>query len=221
MNSAIIQLIVLAAVAVFLILRLRSVLGTRDGFERPAVPVAPAGGERPMPRLVAAAPGAPDDDITDHVAEGSPQAQALAAMKRVEPAFSVGDFLRGARGAYEMILTAFQKGDLAEVQRFLAPEVAQTFRDIIEHRQAEGLTVHATIIGIREVTLAEASFDEATKRAEIGVRFLAELTVEVRNAAGDLVEGSADSIERQKDVWHFARTMGAADPNWQLAATSE
>ncbi len=221
MNSAVIQLLVLAGIAIFLILRLKSVLGTRDGFERPALPVAPEGAERPVPRLVTTQPGAKDEDITDHVPEGSPAAEALAAMKRVEQTFNVGDFLRGARGAYEMILMAFYRGELDQVAPFLSSDVAAHFHEVIDSRKAQGLTVDATFIGIREVALTEVAFEPSSRKAEVSVRFVAELTLVARNAQGEAVEGSADSIHRQKDVWTFTRTMGAADPNWQLTATGE
>lgn len=223
MNSAVIQLIVLAGIAIFLILRLKSVLGTRDGFERPVLPVAPDKdkADRAMPRVVNQAAGAKDEDITDHVPEGSPAAQALAAMKRVEPDFGVGEFLRGARGAYEMILMAFQNGEMESIERFLAPEVADSFREIVDNRKAQGLVIEANFVGIREITLTEASFDEATGTADITVRFVGELTSVAKNAAGEVVEGDAHEIRRQKDVWTFSRKMGAADPNWQLVETGE
>ena len=222
MNSAVIQLLVLAGIAIFLILRLRSVLGTRDGFERPALPVAHDTGPSPKLRVVPPrVPGAPDSDITDHVAEGSPAARALEAMKLVEPAFSVGDFLRGGRGAYEMILMAFQKGDIGAVQAFLASDVRDSFEQTIATRRAQGLTVDATFVGIRELVLDNATFDEATKVADITVRFVAEITLVVRNPAGEVVEGSPTEIRRQRDVWTFSRRMGSSDPNWQLVATGE
>ena len=101
MNSPIIQLLVLAGIAVFLILRLRSVLGTRDGFEAPPTPrTAERGNTR---RDFEVIDGGPDHDITDHVDEDSPAAEALAKMKGAEPSFNVAQFLQGARGAYEMI----------------------------------------------------------------------------------------------------------------------
>ncbi|MBI1217072.1 MAG: Tim44/TimA family putative adaptor protein [Rhodobacteraceae bacterium] len=222
MNSAVIQLLVLAGIAIFLILRLRSVLGTRDGFERPALPAAPEAPQNSKLRVVPSrVPGAPDSDITDHVAEGSPAARALEAMKTVEPAFNVGDFLRGARGAYEMILMAFQKGDIEAVQPFLGSDVRDSFEQTIATRRAQGLTVDATFVGIRELTLDSATCDEATKVADIIVRFVAEITLVVRNAAGEVVEGSPTEIRRQKDVWTFSRRMGSTDPNWHLVATGE
>ncbi|MFM1862114.1 MAG: Tim44/TimA family putative adaptor protein [Gemmobacter sp.] len=219
MNSSLIQLLVLAGIAIFLILRLRKVLGTRDGFEAPPAP-APIEA-RPRRREFEVIEGGPDRDITDHVAEGSDAARALAAMKTVEPAFAVGEFLHGARGAYEMILMAFEKGDLDPVLPFLSPEVYQSFAEVIDRRQSEGLTVEAHFVGLRELALQDADFDRDTREANLSVRFVGELTSVARNAAGEIVEGSPTEVRRQRDVWIFTRRMGDKDPNWQLTATSE
>ena len=222
MNGQIIQLLVLAGIAVFLILRLRSVLGTRDGFEKPPM----TGGETPD-RPVATRPefdvieGGPDRDITDYVDDGSDAAKALAAMKLADRDFNVREFLEGARGAYEMILMAFERGDLTEVRSFLSEEVAESFDAVIADRNAQGLTIEASFIGVREVNLSDASFDRGSSEGEVSVRFVGELTSVVKNADGEIVEGDATEIKRQKDVWTFARVMGSDDPNWQLVATSE
>ena len=98
MNSPLIQLLVLAGIAVFLILRLKSVLGTREGFEKPPLPDQES---RKSRRDFEVIEGGPDRDITDHVDEDSMAAQELAAMKRIEPAFSVTEFEQGARGQVE------------------------------------------------------------------------------------------------------------------------
>ncbi|MCC5972824.1 MAG: Tim44 domain-containing protein [Rubellimicrobium sp.] len=219
MNSPIIQLLVLAGIAVFLILRLRSVLGTREGFEKPPVPIGQQS-VRKRPELEVIE-GGPDRDITDHVAEGSDAAKALAAMKGVDPDFGVNDFLNGARGAYEMILMAFETGDLAPVRPFLAPDVYDAFAAVVEERERNGLQVQATFVGISDLGLQDATFDKQTGEAEVSVRFVGELTSVVRDRAGDIVEGSSTEIRRQRDVWTFARTMGSPDPNWLLVATSE
>lgn len=219
MSSAIIQLLVLAGIAVFLILRLKNVLGTREGFEKPPIspPESPQRG-RPEFEVIE---GGPDRDITDHVAEDSDNAKALAAMKLVEPGFSVTEFLQGARGAYEMILMAFEKGDVDSIQPFLGDDVYQTFVDVVGEREDQGLTIEASFIGVRELTLTRATFDRDTQMAEITVRFVGELTSAVRNAAGEIIEGDPNEIKRQKDSWTFAREMGANDPNWKLVATGE
>ncbi|MDC0737748.1 Tim44/TimA family putative adaptor protein [Cognatishimia sp. SS12] len=218
MNSPIIQLLVLAGIAVFLILRLKNVLGTRDGFESPREVKSSA---RKGPALEVIT-GGPDPDIADHVADPeSDMGVALSKMKAVEPSFGVSDFLQGAKGAYEMILMSFEKGDLTPVKSFLSEDVQDAFQQVIDAREEQGLTVEAEFIGVRETTLQDATFDAATREGEVTVRFAGELSYVVRNAEGQIVEGSDTQIKRQKDVWTFARVMGSDDPNWQLVATGE
>jgi predicted lipid-binding transport protein (Tim44 family) len=222
MSSAIIQLLVLAGIAVFLILRLRSVLGTREGFEKPPAQVpGPSERKRTGRPEFDVIEGGPDRDIVDHVKDGSDAAKALAAMKMAEPGFNVGEFLQGARGAYEMILMAFESGDIDSVRGFLAPDVAETFDEVIAQRTEQGLSIDASFVGLREVTLADASFDRDTRVGDVTVRFVAELTSVVRDAEGAIVEGNPNEIKRQRDVWTFSREMGSDDPNWQLVATGE
>lgn len=220
MNSPIIQLLVLAGIAIFLILRLRSVLGTREGFEKPPV-AGPAPAKRRAGPDFEVIEGGPDRDITDHVEEGSDAAKALAGMKGVDPAFNVREFLQGARGAYEMILMSFENGDLASVRPFLSDDVYAAFASVLEARRAEGLKVEATFVGISDLALRDATFDRASREAEMTIKFVGELTEVVRNTAGEIVEGNANTIKRQKDIWTFARTMGSDDPNWLLVATGE
>ena len=218
MSSSIIQLLVLAGIAVFLILRLRSVLGTREGFEKPPVTSdAPARG-RPEFDVIE---GGPDHDIIDHVEDGSSSAKALAAMKMAEPGFMVGSFLEGSRGAYEMILMAFENGDLSEVDGFLSDDLKEAFQTVIDDRNEKSLTIEASFVGVRDVALKSAEFDRDTSEGEVTVRFIGELTSVVKDAEGEVVEGDPTEIKRQKDVWTFARKMGADDPNWQLVATGE
>lgn len=220
MNNSIIQLLVLAGVALFLILKLRNVLGTRDGNEEGATPQALPDASRPK-RNFDVIEGGPDRDITDHVAEGSPAAEALLAMKRVEPNLSVSEFLQGARGAYEMILTAFAKGEIDRIRPFLSSEVAESFESVVADRKARGLTVATQVLGIRELTLQSAEFDRSSSEAEVTVRFVAELISATRDNAGEVIEGDPKHGRKQKDVWTFSRRMGANDPNWQLVATGE
>lgn len=216
MNSAIIQLLVLAGIAIFLILRLRNVLGTREGFEKPRVDAAPSRGNRSGFEVIE---GGIDPDITDHVPEKSESAEALARMKRVEPTFGVGEFLGGARGAYEMILMAFENGDLGTVRSFMSDDVHEAFEGVITARKEQGLTVEANFIGIRELELVSAEYNDDTAEAEITVKFVGELTSVVRDNAGDIVEGDPNKAKRQRDVWTFSREMGSDNPNWYLVAT--
>lgn len=217
MNSPLIQLLVLAGIAVFLILRLKNVLGTREGFERNDV-IKPA--HEPSRRdNFEVIEGGPDRDIVDHVEEGSPQAAALQTMKEIDGNFSVSEFLVGARAAYEMIVMGFEKGDLAEIKPFIEEDIYQAFAEVVQEREKQGLTVDAEFIGVREIKLVDARYDEEAGEAEIAVRFVAELTSAVRDKGGEIIEGSTTEVKRQKDTWAFARKMGVDDPNWLLVST--
>lgn len=216
--DALLQLIALAAIAVFLIVRLRNVLGSRDGYEPPRNPAE--GQLRPVPDARDRHGDAAESDITDHVDPGSPAAAALTQMKRVEPSFEVGPFLSGAKQAYEMILMAFEHGDISQVRDFLAPDVASAFDSVIADRAARQLRTEASYLGTRETTLASAQFDAATGLAEISVRFVSEQTLAVYDAQGQLVEGDPKAARKQRDTWTFARQMGQDDPNWRLVATA-
>lgn len=220
MNSPILQLLVLAGIAVFLILRLKSVLGTRDGFEGPRKSVS-GPGTRERRQDFEVIDGGPDQDITDHVPEDSDAAGALTDMKRTEPSFNVSEFLNGAKEAYEWILMAFERGNLDEVAPFLSKDVFDAFVGVVDARENQGLTVEADFVGVRETVLNDARFDADTGRAEITVRFVGELVSVVKNAEGEIVEGKPGQSKRQKDSWTFERMMGSDDPNWRLVATGE
>ena len=219
MDGKLLQLLVLAGIAVFLILKLRSVLGTRDGFEKPPLPPEEAGATKR--RGFEVIEGGADHDIIDHVPDGSTSAKALAAMKKAEPSFQVGPFLEGARGAYEMILMSFEKGDLDSIRPFLSDDVEASFAEVIESREQQGLSIDAKFVGLKEMVLQEATFDQTSGFGEITVRFVGELLSTVRNKAGEIVEGDGKTVKRQRDIWTFARKMGAEDPNWQLVATGD
>ena len=216
MDSAVIQLLVLAGIAVFLILRLRNVLGTREGYERPPEPQPVAARRGPE-----AVPTGDDHDITDHAPAGSDAAKALAAMKRIEGDFSVGEFLGGARGAYEMIIMGFERGALDDLVPLLSRDVFESFDEVVQRRERDGLRVEATFVGLREVALAGAHFDTVTQEAELTVRFIGELTSVVRDRDGKVVEGDANAIRQERDTWTFARKMGSDNPNWRLVATGD
>jgi len=218
MNAPIIQLLVLAAIAIFLILRLRGVLGTCEGFEKPPVPKSSTATTQ-RKHDFDVIEGGPDRDITDHAPKDSDTAKALAAMKRVDPSFNVTEFLAGARQAYEMILMGFEKGDLAPIRPFLSDDIYDAFSGVVAEREAQGHTIEATFVGISDLGLKDATFDETTKEAELTVRFMGELTHLVRDNGGYVIGGNATDIKRQKDVWTFARVMGTGDPNWRLVAT--
>lgn len=218
MDSAVLQLLVLAAVALFLVLRLRSILGTRTGFEPGPEVNTPVPANTP-PANLEVIEGGIDRDVADHVDIKSATGKALSKMKIEEPGFSVSEFLGGARQAYEMILMAFEGDDLETLEQFLSDDVFEGFKSVIDDRQAKGLTVNAVFAGVRETKITDATFDAKSKLAEITLQFVGELTSVVKDADGNVVEGDPQKIKRQKDVWTFARHMGVDDPNWELVET--
>ena len=165
--------------------------------------------------------GGPDHDITDHAPEGSDKAKALAEMKRTDSSFAVGEFLQGAKQAYEWILMAFERGQMDEIKPFLDEDVYDAFKSVVDSRTQQGLTIEAEFVGVRETTLADAKFDNATNTTEITVRFIGELISVVRDQNGEIVEGEPGKPKKQKDSWTFERVMGSDDPNWRLVATGE
>ena len=217
MSPAIIEILVLAGIAIFLVLRLKNVLGTREGFEKPPLQdAAPSKNARDF-RVI---DGGEDTDITDNVDKKSPSAEALARMKKVDADFLVNDFLTGARSAYEMILMAFENGDLKDVESFLDEDVKDAFQQVIDMRAKKKLKVEAEFYGIRELSLRNAEFDDKTNVAELSVAFTGELSSVVKNKDGEVVEGDAKQVKRQRDTWTFSRDLSSSDPNWLLVATS-
>ncbi|MGB0635202.1 MAG: Tim44/TimA family putative adaptor protein [Paracoccaceae bacterium] len=225
MGNSVIQLLVLAFIAIFLILRLKNLLGTREGFERkkqvdmtqveknksssPSLEIIEGGLENDET----------DRDITDHVKAGSKVSKELLKMKKIDKDFVLTDFLTGAREAYEMILLAFKRGDITKVNKFISKDVESAFSTDIDRRNSEMLKTEATFGGIRELTILDADLDGDSQEGEITIRFLSDLTLVVKNKNGEIVEGGQTDIQLQKDIWTFSRVLSSESPNWTLVAT--
>lgn len=218
MGSQMIQIVILAGIALFLILRLRNVLGTREGFEKPReLPSTPARNRDRSFEVIEG--GSVDHDIGDFIDPDSDAGKALAEMKRIDPEFGVADFSHGARSAYEMIVMAYENGDIDALKDFLAPEVYASFEASIEARKAKGYSVEASFAGIREVKLMDAHYDGVSSEADITMRFVGELTSVVKDSEGRIVEGAPGEMKQQRDVWTFSRDMTSDNPNWLLTGT--
>lgn len=219
-SSAMIELLILFAVAVFVLYRLKSVIGTRTGYEAPPERL---GGHDSGPSGPRPVPDTSEDTRAEIAAQHAdlPEASrnALAGMAEAEPGFSIEQFLEGARHAYEMILMAYEEGDRQTLRDLLAPDVYDAFESVIAKREAEGLKVEARFIGIRESQIEGAAFDVETNEADITVRFVGELITAVRDPENRVVEGDPNEIRRQKDLWTFSRVMASRTPNWLLTAT--
>ena len=222
MGSDMIELLVLIALAAVVLYRLKAVIGTRTGHEGPPEHMRqPPPNGRDMTGPVAVPDPVQDEPDDEEAAASSAHQSALAAIREAEPGFSTQTFLEGARGAYEMILMAYEEGDRDTLQSLLAPDVYQAFEQGIAAREAEGLRVEARFIGVREARVEDIEFDREAGIADLSIRFVGELITAVYNAENQVVEGDPNEIRRQSDLWTFSREMGSQDPNWLLTATGE
>ena len=226
--------IIFLALAVFIFLRLRSVLGQRTGRERPPYdPYSSSArdGVRPAPGdKVVALPGrAPDTaqkstepiepaEPWKGIAEpGSALALGLDAIAREDKSFDAKPFLTGARSAYDMIVTAYAAGDRKQLKGLLGKEVYDGFESAIKDREQKGETVESRFVSIDGATLVAA--EQRGKTAQATVRFQSQLISVTRDKAGAVIDGNADKVTDVTDVWTFARDVSSRDPNWKLVAT--
>jgi predicted lipid-binding transport protein (Tim44 family) len=229
--------IVFLALAVFVIWRLRSVLGQKTGQERPPVdpfarrePTDPSrrptnGGDNVVrlptgapERPVVAGPVVPPAERWAGLTEpGSPIARGLDEVAAIEPDFDARGFLEGAKSAYELIVSAFARGDRESLRTLLSKDVFDGFERAITDREKRGDKSETTFVSIDK---AEFVVVEVRNRvAQVTMRFMSKLITATRNAAGEVIDGNADAVVNVTDVWTFARTLGTRDPNWQLVAT--
>jgi predicted lipid-binding transport protein (Tim44 family) len=227
--------IIFLALAVFIFLRLRSVLGQRTGRERPpydpyaardavrspaadnkvvTLPGRPV--EPPPPRPAEATP--PSSERWKGVAEsGTPLAAGLDAIAAADTAFDVQHFLTGARAAYEMIVTTFAEGDRRQLRNLLSREVFDGFDAAITERENRGETAETRFVSVDGATITAAELRART--AQITIRFFSKLVSATHDRSGAVIDGSAEKVTDVTDVWTFARDVSSRDPNWKVIAT--
>ncbi len=214
------QIFILAAVAIFLFWRLRAVLGSREGFEKTLKDMKEPTSVINKPDVMDEAKNNnPDDDIFDYVEENSKSAQAFKKMKDFDKDFSVNKFVSGAKMAYEIILMAFEKGDTEKLNTLLESKVLKSFKSVIDKRKKEGIIIDAKFIGMRDIRIINASFSQKTKIADVTLSFKSELTTVVKDASGTIIEGHPDEIKKQTDTWVFTKNLSEKSPIWLLKST--
>jgi predicted lipid-binding transport protein (Tim44 family) len=213
-------IVILALVALFIGLRLYSVLGERTGHEQQQPILKPADSDprvepRATPPSVAPAPPADSGDMA-FLPTAGPGVRAILAA---DPAFDVARFLEGGKAAYRMILEAFWKGDLEPVRGHVDDHVFETFSQAIEQRRSEGLTLDNRLVAVEQAVISEASLERNV--AIVTVRFEADIAAVTRNSAGEVVAGSLSDAVQTRDLWTFRRDIASRDPNWLLIETDE
>jgi predicted lipid-binding transport protein (Tim44 family) len=228
--------ILLLAVALVVFWRLKSVLGTRTGTEKPprepfeskrsepqkgrdandTVLRFPQNGPPPTPAESEREPQTPV--WTGFAEPGSDLATALEQIAEADPTFAPRSFVDGAKMAYEMIVDGFAKGDKAALKNLLSKEVFDGFARAIDGRQTQGHRVESRFVGIDKATIQSASL-MGGKKATITMAFVSELITATYDKAGDVIDGDPKEIREVTDVWTFERDVTSRDPNWKLVAT--
>jgi predicted lipid-binding transport protein (Tim44 family) len=228
--------LIFIVLAIFVVWRLRSVLGQKTGSEQPPLdpisrrdpplrPNAPSADQDNVVRLPGTNGARPTVDATATAAErwkgfaepGTPMARALDEIARAEPNFDAGTFIEGAQAAYEMIVSAFAQGDRKILKDLLSREVYEGFERAITEREQRGEKVETTFVSVDKAEISGA--DVQGKTAQLSLRFLSKLITVTRDAADHVVDGSPDTVVDVTDVWTFERVLGSRDPNWKLVAT--
>jgi predicted lipid-binding transport protein (Tim44 family) len=224
--------IIFLALAVFIFLRLRSVLGQRTGRERPpydpysardAVRGATNDNVVTLPGRAAdagskpAEAAEPGERWKGFAEPGSAVAVGLDGVVREDPSFDLKHFIAGARAAYEMIVTAYAEGDRRNLKNLLAREVYDGFDAAIRERETKGETVETRFVSIDKSDLT--AVDVRGRTAQVTIRFISQLVSVTRDKTGNVIDGNPDKVTDVTDVWTFARDLSSRDPNWKLVAT--
>lgn len=224
------DLILLALIAVFIFLRLKNILGSRDGNEENRNHRDPFNPE-PMDEResmdderdnVIHLPGSQTEPepVHEEVNEIEPITEVqrgLAEIMAVDPTFDQHGFVDGARGAFEMIITAFAQDDRETLKNLLSEEVNQNFVAALDARAAAGETLESTLVGINSIEITEANLTGTT--AEVTVRIISEQVNVTTDSDGEVVDGDSNYIDTITDIWTFERETNSKSPIWFLTAT--
>jgi predicted lipid-binding transport protein (Tim44 family) len=214
--------------AVLIFIQLRNVLGRRTGNEKP--PYDPysrreTADARPMPEKMQPAPVGKEtaDPVNVYASAdafapaGSDLNNGIRAIMDADRAFNPGEFMKGARAAYEMIVMAFAEGDRNSLKNLLSRDVYEGFEAAIKDREAKGERMNSTFVGIDKAEMLTANLKGT--EAFVTVRVVSQLISATYDKQGTLIDGHPEEVAEVKDIWTFARDTRSRDPNWKLVGT--
>lgn len=215
-DTSIIQIVLLAMIAGFIMLRLRSVLGERTGEEPDHNQSNGTGGS---PSNNGFGDKDPHEVVNLDFGRGLNEStrQGLMDIVAVDPNFNMDQFMAGAKSAHTMILEAFWAGDRDQLEAFTSDEIAARFIGAIEIREKEELTLDNRVVETNKVEINDARMHSSM--AEIAIKFVSDIIAITRNKDGDVVEGDMTDAIEVIDIWTFSRDTNSDDPNWLLVAT--
>jgi predicted lipid-binding transport protein (Tim44 family) len=229
--------------AVVVFLKLRSVLGRRTGHEQTRYEraktqqeAAQRNGKLPGQDKVVTLPRREREELEPRPVEAPQQVRAevedrvkglaagtsgiangLVDIVRADETFDPDTFLKGARAAYELIVTAFAEGNRKTLKSLLSREVYEGFAGAITERESRGEQVDQSFVGIKATDVVEAELKNGL--AQVTVKFVSELISATRDKSGEVIGGDPKRIKEVTDIWTFAREVASRDPNWRLIAT--
>ncbi|MEE9544230.1 MAG: Tim44/TimA family putative adaptor protein [Rhodospirillales bacterium] len=224
-----IDIIFFVMIAAFLVLRLRSVLGRRDGHEgRPRDLFKgreslenDVAGDQSDDNVVPLSDLTGDDDDADVLSTDSEADDFLAAgirrVKDADPGFNTKEFLSGAKAAFEIILGFYASGKVDSLKPLLNADVFDNFTQAIKDREQSGQTLDDTLIRIKSADIVEAFIEDRT--ALITVKFISEQINTLRDQNEAVIEGDPNTINEVTDFWTFSHDPSSRNPNWILVAT--
>ena len=201
-----IDILIFAVIAVLLVLRLRSVLGQKTGYEDPVRGKESA--ERFEQKL---------SSMRHDVEVGANDGQGIDALQRADPSFDEAQFLEGAKAAFGMILSAYAEGDHAQLKRLLSYDLLQSFTQSIQQRVSDDETLSIKIENISDVRILNAQVFDSV--ASIKVEFHSVQTRTITDGDGNVIDDEDIGKVELVDIWTFERDLTLADPNWKLAET--
>lgn len=203
-----VDILIFAVIAIFLIMRLRNILGSREGFEqkqdnRPIQPVNQAESAREK-KVVPLRPSQLDGT-------------GLEAVRRADPNFSDDTFIQGAASAFGMVLSAFADSDVTQLRRLLSFELYEEFSESIRLRNKNGDELGIEIISIDDVQLTDGQVVDNI--ASVTVTFVSTQTRTLTDRDGVVLEEDSMESNELTDIWVFERDTQLDDPNWKLVET--
>lgn len=224
MNGIPLDIIIFAAIAIFLIFRLGSVLGKRTGHQRNPSDYTQSEG-RPAKQAedeeanVVELPSLEERQLEEEDAKlmQGPLSDGFTQIKVADPSFSPAHFIKGACSAFEMILNAYVAGDRKTLKQLLSKDVLANFIRAIDEREAEGQRIEDTLIGIDKSEILEARMADDT--ALVTVKFVTKQVNVLYDKENNVIDGDANKVIEVTDIWTFARNTRSRDPNWELVAT--
>jgi len=220
------DIIFFAMIAVFLVLRLRGVLGRRDEDEDGRKDIFDRGrGDDPAEDNIIQLPerndplasDPEDDDFESAGGEVDELTRGFREIQTKDPTFDRSEFLVGARVAFEMVLNAYASGDTDTLKQLLNNDVYANFAKVIQDRERAGHVMEDTLVGIRTADIIEAFIEG--RFVNITVKFVTDQINITRDENGDVVDGNPNAVIKVTDFWTFARESNSRDPNWELVAT--